>query len=130
LWEGYRRLAIHWSRVMANSTSPYWALIGSLGRFQNPPADKHPADKPHPEAQSGHSGSSREPTVVLAFHLLPSAGPNAAEIPHHGRIGVKLDFVLEVIIGQRHECNAASVQDRLGHELIITREQECGHLPT
>src|SRR6478752_719729 len=98
------------------------SLVGAFGRLQNPPPDEVPADKPDPEAQSVHSGSSREPTAVIALYLLPGAWPTAAEIPHHSRIGVKLDFVFEVIIGQRHECDAASVQHRLGHELIIACE--------
>src|SRR6478735_8078890 len=84
------------------------SLVGAFGRLQNPPPDEVLADKPDPEAQSGHVGSSREPTVVLALHLLPSAWPTVAEIPHHGRIGVKRDCVLEGSIGQRHECDAAS----------------------
>jgi hypothetical protein len=56
------------------------------------------------------------PPSVAGHDLLACAGPTA-EVAHHLEVRVELDLPLEVLVGERHQCDPLCLQRLLGHGL-------------
>jgi len=96
-----------------------WALVGALRRLQDPPADELAIDEPGPEAESRNPPRGRETSPVEPLDLLAGARSTVAQVAHHLRIRVEVDFLLEVLVRQRDEPDAARVKRRLTHGPVL-----------
>ena len=67
-------------------------------------------DDPGPEAQSRHKPGCREPTLVQVLDLFAGARQAVSEVAHHLRVGVELDLMLKMLVGERNQRYSGGVE--------------------
>jgi hypothetical protein len=106
-------------------------LVGAVGGLKNPPADELVVDEADPEAETVHLLRGCHPPRVAGDDLLACAGPTA-EVAHHLEVRVELDLPLEVLVGERHQCDPLCLQRLLRHRLtrkVPVKVRALGHEP-
>lgn len=92
----------------------YLPLVGAVRRLQHPKADKPPSIESDPEAEARDLFAGAQSALVSLLDL--GSGKRATvEVAENLRIGVELDFELEMIVIERNQLKPGRAQDRAFH---------------